>query len=464
MRKKWTQEKVIEEIHSLVAHGNPVHERHVLLNYNPLRCAARKCFGSWRKALLAAGVDPDEVASEAWGQAVASKKIWTRERILAILKERVEMGVSVHYSALKRDGFESLLVSVPREFGTFENCIHELGLDYDQIRGDREFTDWASDPNMILDKIREYDADGYELNASSIQEHDKSLLWAARNYYGSWYDAVAAAGFDAEAVRQDRDRQADKGNIFENISYEIFAILRPNWKRGCFFDCDTHKAYPDLVDLKTSTWIDFKLRAYGESSQKAVNLYAPFAPSLQIIYLFGRREDFENVSFVSIYDFEKESSSKRLKKLFSQLREIESYKPPPLHLEKWCTRWSKELIIEEIQKLPLGNRRERIVLQNNNDLRCAARRLFGSWSKALRAAGTEPDSIRLQRKKISSDELDHFITDRWETGGQLNSRYICDNFASEYNAAIRIYGGWRQAVEANGIAYDQEVLRKTHER
>jgi len=43
---------------------------------------------------------------------------------------------------------------------------------------------------------------------------------------------------------------------------------------------------------------------------------------------------------------------------------------------------------------------------------------------------------------------------------KLNPRFICDNYPSEYSAAIRIYGGWRQAVVGNAIPYEK-VIKKS---
>ncbi|MEE9165118.1 MAG: hypothetical protein V3U15_02525 [Nitrospinota bacterium] len=376
-----------------------------------------------------------------------------------MLHERHKVGKAIHHGALIRDGYAAMCGAISREFGSFEAAIRAAGLDYDKIRGDRTFKDWSGKPDRVLEGIRNLAEMGYELNYSSVHEHDKTLCWAARKYFGSWYGAVSKAGFDTEAVRRDRGREADKGNIFENICFEIFGLLRAVWQKEVAIDCGSGTAYPDLYDPTTKEWIDMKLRAFGESTALSMKKYAPFAMSLRFIYLLGSRESKDGVIFQSIFDFEEEARGTDVEHLFDNLRELKSYKPPPLHLEEWAIRWTKQIIIDWIIKKPLDALSERNVLLEHNDLRCAARRLFGSWNAALNASGISPDSVRKQRPRIEKHELDVFIQGRWEKDKKLNPRHICDHFGGEYNAAIRIYGGWRQAVTSNDIPYN-EVLNK----
>ena len=343
--------------------------------------------------------------------------------------------------------------AMAREFESFKDAIAAAGFDFEQIRGDRDFRDWAANPEMVLELIREMDSDGFELNYSSVREHDASLCRAATVYFGSWQNALSEAGFDSEEIRLDRDREADKGNIFENICFEVFRVLRPSWQKGQAFDCGTHTAYPDLFDPEDEVWIDFKLRAHGESVAQSISKYQGFAEHLHFIYLFGNRENEPGIDFSSIFDFEGESSEDEVSEKFEEIRMLERYKPPPLHLEKWALKWSKENLIQWINEQKTSDLNERSVLINRNDVRCAARRLFVSWNEALVSADVDHESVRRRRKRISQEELDDFIRIRLDLGDRLNSAFISQKFGGEYNASYRIYGGWRQALRANGIRY-----------
>lgn len=92
---------------------------------------------------------------------------------------------------------------------------------------------------------------------------------------------------------------------------------------------------------------------------------------------------------------------------------------------------------------------------SGNGLFQATTRFYGSWEAALAAHGIRYDEIRekLGREKFTREVLDAFIRSRHTASAPLNASVIRDNYKGEYGAAFRIYGGWREAVEANGIPY-----------
>ena len=58
----WDQAKVISQIQRLRKEHSPLYAKYVLNNHKKLFSAARRQFGSWRRALAAAGIEiPDYV-------------------------------------------------------------------------------------------------------------------------------------------------------------------------------------------------------------------------------------------------------------------------------------------------------------------------------------------------------------------------------------------------------------------
>jgi len=106
----------------------------------------------------------------------------------------------------------------------------------------------------------------------------------------------------------------------------------------------------DYYDPENGQWIDFKLRAYGESTELSIKKYHKHAPSLCFIYLLGKREPNNSLLFYNVFQFENEALGTKIHHLFEDLRKLESYKPPPIHLEKWAIRWAKQKITKWIQK------------------------------------------------------------------------------------------------------------------
>lgn len=372
MKKIWTKERVISEIKSLQKKGMPLNERRVLFNRNDLRCGARKAFGIWKEALRASGLNPTAIINEAKSKHIESIKKWTKPQIIKTLNQLKNKNTQIHMSNLRKIGQGSLVFASIREFGSFDKTLMKAGLNPKEIRGDKNFKQWGKNPKRILTEIRKLYKAGYELNASSIKSSHLTLYWAAGKYYGSWYSAIKAAGLDVEKYRCDRDREADKGNIFENLCFELFAILKPHWKTGCFFECGKHTAFPDMVDQKTNEWIDFKIRPHGESAEKSIVKYSAYAQKLRIIYLLGKRKSFDNIKFASILKYQRKSQPRKVKQIFKRIIELKKYDPTLLHLEKWAKKWSKAKITKWIKKQPIDSLNEKNVMENYNELRCAA--------------------------------------------------------------------------------------------
>jgi hypothetical protein len=79
--RRWTQAKVIEEIHKLAAKNVPLYPAYIKKHHPKLHKAALWQFPtSWKKALRAAGLNPKEIqmARTPWDKAKA--KAWVRKR------------------------------------------------------------------------------------------------------------------------------------------------------------------------------------------------------------------------------------------------------------------------------------------------------------------------------------------------------------------------------------------------
>ena len=88
-RRKWSQERIIDEIKRLQKEGISLSTRSMAeLGYSGMVTTSYKpeYFGSWRKAIVAAGFDPKEVCRR--------KRKWTQERILQRIQELHKAGAT----------------------------------------------------------------------------------------------------------------------------------------------------------------------------------------------------------------------------------------------------------------------------------------------------------------------------------------------------------------------------------
>jgi hypothetical protein len=193
-------------------------------------------------------------------------------------------------------------------FGTWYNALEAAGV---ETSGFRHWTRQG-----ILRAIRKRRREGGSLMASVVNEEDCGLGGAARRYFGSWEEAVEAAGLNYSKI-----------NPFKDRSRRALASELRRWvkKHGPLSWTDMNTR--DVALLSSVN------RRFGSLEQAAKSLRLPYRSLMPL--------------------------------------------------------WTKDRIKKAIrkryrQKLPL---RSGAVKPDDSALFAAARRYFGSWTKALRAAG-----------------------------------------------------------------------------
>ena len=115
--------------------------------------------------------------------------------------------------------------------------------------------------------------------------------------------------------------------------------------------------------------------------------------------------------------------------------------------------WQPEMIIEHIQS---RHGRERLnshyYATTYPDVYAAAERLFGSWKEAIEAAGLDYSKIR-RYQKWSRDKVIRKIKETHKQGQPINSTAMQNTNKPLYMAAIKRFGNWENAVTAAGINY-----------
>ena len=178
--RRWTRDRVVGRIKELEAEGVPLDATSVEQQYPALHNAATKLFPrSWAKALLAAGLNPDDhkMPRCVWNR--TSAEDWIRRRAAA--KE----------SILTRDVPRDLRHFVNKYMGTgwaeFVEAV--TGAPYPGIK---KRLDWTKD--KVLAEIRRLKAEGQPLNSRAVAARGQAVIKQARKFFGSWDAARAAAG------------------------------------------------------------------------------------------------------------------------------------------------------------------------------------------------------------------------------------------------------------------------------
>ncbi len=122
--------------------------------------------------------------------------------------------------------------------------------------------------------------------------------------------------------------------------------------------------------------------------------------------------------------------------------------------------WDRDKVIEVILErhangLPLNSNFQQL---HNASLYCAATNYCGSWRKAIEDAGLKYDDVKIKKRatpKWGKEKVVKTILNRKIEDLPLNSNFVQLNEQLLYAAACKYFKGWRQAIEASGLDYNQ---------
>ena len=133
-----------------------------------LYASAKRWFGRWSDAIRAAGFDPN------------LPRHWSVDDVLDAMRARDQAGLPM---TGVYDASPSLFAAAKRRFGSWHRAMVAAGLESTPRK------QWTN--HMVLAAIRGHHARG---TLSRVWKEDPSLLNAGSKRFGSWQNAVAAAG------------------------------------------------------------------------------------------------------------------------------------------------------------------------------------------------------------------------------------------------------------------------------
>jgi hypothetical protein len=184
--RRWNRRKVITRIQQLAADGFPLQATHIKQVYSHLHRAGVKLFpNSWRKALRAAGFDPDEHKM--------TRCRWDRQSAEDWVRKQAAKGKSLLARNVPPDLLRFVYKRIRKGWADF---VESLGIPYTGVKKRRGWT-----KRLLLSEIRRWEAEGHRMNYRAVADEYQALIHQARKYYRSWKRARAAA-----RVRRDRGR------------------------------------------------------------------------------------------------------------------------------------------------------------------------------------------------------------------------------------------------------------------
>ncbi|MGD0091465.1 MAG: hypothetical protein ABSE73_16220 [Planctomycetota bacterium] len=216
--KKWPPAKILMIIRNLSRRHRPLTTTQLERRYGNMLSAARRLFGSWSKAVLAAGVDPMKL------QRVVP---WTRERVIEAILTRALRNESL---AARVTRPRSLVDAGRRFFGSWVAAVKAAGLDPNATvltpasppsqaaamapATDTEFVHRPRQPwtrEVVVAAIQARLRQQKPLNARALRSEDRALYSAGKRRFSNWSNALLAAGLNPD----DHQRTARRMGRFE---------------------------------------------------------------------------------------------------------------------------------------------------------------------------------------------------------------------------------------------------------
>jgi hypothetical protein len=215
--ERWSPAKILSNIQSLARRKRPLRGAEFRERYGNLAAAARRIFGSWSRAVIAAGVDPEKL------RAIPS---WTRERVIEEIliralkneplrarsvqpKSLADAGVRLFAAGIDPSRYTCRQTPSPAKFeaqADAESVPSSSDVFQMRVVAHKRGQPWTDEAviHAILMRLNRQ----LPMNAKAVYREDRALLRAASRRHGNWANALVVAGLNpADHQRKTRTHQ-----------------------------------------------------------------------------------------------------------------------------------------------------------------------------------------------------------------------------------------------------------------
>jgi len=404
--RRWTRDGVIREIHSRRDQGLTLVG--IWRAEPPLYNAAKRHFGNWRNALLAAGIE------------VKPRRRWTHQSVIDAIRDRHAQGLPLS-RAWAED--KPLFRAAVKKFGNWEKALRAAGL---QPKPRRR---WSR--QRVITQLQAWD----RLSDENLQSVDPALAGAAARLFGTLDNALEAAGVEPKNRRWTNRR--------------VINAIQDRYVQG------------QPIDI--AGFGDTALRYAGFDTRRIKTLHAYSRE--------GVTKEIRRMC-LSGYGLSAARNQRRDRRLYrAAIQHFGTWKaalqaagidPKHAHLASKPRQLDKQKILQALQQRHQAGQSlcwNEVCLENHA-MATAAKHAFGGWCKALVAAGIEPEPRRVTSgRKWDKERVIAQIQERQRQGKPLTYSAVRRDHPGLTQAARRYFGRWRAALEAAGIVSEERVER-----
>jgi len=431
---KWSEEKVITQIRLFYKFKKTLQPKKVAETNIRLIAAGCKYFGSWRNAVEAAGFDYDQFLA---------KHRWTKEKVISQIQAFYKAKKTLKYKEVCREGKE-LYSAASKRFGNWRKAVAAAGFDYEELflRKERE-----EKKEKVISEIRAYYKANGTLQYKKVCKLNRPLVTAAFIYFGSWRNAVEAAGFDYDQFLARKEWTKDKMISEIQAFYRVKGTLQDKEVRrgNKSLLCATVRCFGSWRNAVEAAGFDYKQFLDREQWTRAKII-------AEIKALYYKKK---TLQYSEVYQANKRLCSAASKHFGGWRKAVEA---AGFDYDQFLPRrkWTKEKVVSGIKAFyrAKGTLQYREVFRKDNKLYFAACKYFGNWRNAVEAAGFDYNQF-LPQRKWTKERIISEIKAYHHTKKTLQSKVVYGDNKKLCSAACKYFGSWRNAVEAAGFNYDQ---------
>lgn len=187
-RQEYSRDDVLQKIRTLCMSGYDLSSAHNLKRDRRLYEAAHQHFGTWRKALIAAGINL-KLAFLRSGPRKHNKK-----KLLEAIKQRHTAGQSLIWGEICMEN-RQFASAIKSAFGSWRKALIAAGID---PAPHRNHSNKQWDHARVIAAIRQRQQERKSLKHADVRREFGALANAGQRYFGSWCEAVRAAGLNED--------------------------------------------------------------------------------------------------------------------------------------------------------------------------------------------------------------------------------------------------------------------------
>jgi len=300
------------------------------------------------------------------------------------LLQRELNGLSLHTAVVKASDYK-LYIGAIRHFRNLGNALRAAGIDPESVSGMRVWT-----KQRVVHRIRELERQGVAMNAKALRKVDGGLVQVTRRYWGSWDDALNAAGLDAAVIRH-QPRPWTKSSIVQAIRNQAASGARVS--KYSIRPRSIGKAACRLFGS-----FEAAVRVAGVDQQR--NSPPPWSRARVEAAIRRRLEAGEPLNCMAVIrtDTPLYGAAQRYHGGWHQALTAAGIDPDSVRASH--QQWTRESVMQELRRrVAEGVPPTYVSLIRPGSLVKVCKKLFGSWEAAALAAGVDPAKLICSRSR-----------------------------------------------------------------